>query len=69
VDAPKLRNIVFLQCTISKHILSYLLHDNEPTFSFTTLRFNEFSIKNTNAMGEIVEFAFNASLGIMPTHI
>jgi hypothetical protein len=69
VDAPNLRNIVFLRCTISKHILDYLLHDDEPPLSFTTLRFNECRIKNTNAMGEIVEFAFNASLDIMPTHI
>ena len=69
VDAPNLRNIVFLRCTISKHILDYLLHDDEPPLSFTTLRFNECRIKNTNAMGEIVEFAFNASLDIMPMHI
>jgi hypothetical protein len=68
VAAPNLRNIMFLQCTISKDILDYLLHEDEPLFSFTTLRFNECCIRNTNAMGEIVEFAFNASLDIMPTH-
>ncbi len=69
VDAPNLRNIMFLRCTISKHILDYLLHDDEPPLSFTTLGFNDCHIRNTNAMGEIDEFAFNASLNIMPRHI
>jgi len=69
VDAPNLRNIVFLRCTISKHILDYLLHDDEPPSSLTTLRFNECRIKNTNATGEIIDFAYNATLDIMPTHI
>ena len=69
VDAPNLRNIVFLRCTISKDILHYLLNDDEPPLSFTTLGFNDCRIRNTNAMGAIDEFAFNASLNIMPRHI
>jgi hypothetical protein len=69
VGAPNLRNIVFLRCTISKDILHYLLNDDEPPLSFTTLGFNDCRISNTNAMGAIDEFAFNASLNIMPRHI
>ena len=54
LDAPNLKSIMCLRCTISKDILGYL-HEEEPPCSLRTLRFDECRI-HMNAMAGIIDF-------------